>query len=209
MTNPQSQKVLDSAYWAERYQMQKLGWDIGYANEAMFSYVLARPKQMRILIPGAGRAWELEQLHRLGYEQVWAIDYAPEARASFLERVPDFPADRYLLGDFFEHWGEYDHILEQTFFCALDPRLRPEYPKHMARLLSPGGVLSGLLFDFPLDENGPPFGGSREEYLALFQTPPQVWSEVSVEPAQRGIPQRLGREFEFRLVRSEQSAKES
>ncbi len=182
--------------------MQMLGWDMGYANEALLSGVLNRSKELRILIPGAGSAWEVERLHQLGFEQVWALDFAAEAREAFLSRVPDFPPERYLIGDFFDHRGEYDHILEQTFFCALDPRFRLDYPRQMARLLASGGVLSGLLFDFPLDENGPPFGGSRLEYLSMFEQNPDDWAEVQIESCLASIPQRLGKEFEFRAIRS-------
>jgi hypothetical protein len=38
----------------------------------------------------------------------------------------------------------------------------------MASLLNPKGKLVGLLFDFPLTTEGPPFGGSTSEYLNLF-----------------------------------------
>lgn len=38
----------------------------------------------------------------------------------------------------------------------------------MASLLNPKGKLAGLLFDFPLTNEGPPFGGSKTEYINLF-----------------------------------------
>ena len=38
----------------------------------------------------------------------------------------------------------------------------------MASLLNPKGKLAGLLFDFPLTNEGPPFGGSKTEYTNLF-----------------------------------------
>ncbi|MDX1327998.1 MAG: SAM-dependent methyltransferase, partial [Arenibacter sp.] len=64
--------------------------------------------------------------------------------------------------------SDFDLILEQTFFCALDPDLRPQYVHKMKQLLKPTGKLVGLLFTFPLTESGPPYGGSPEEYKALF-----------------------------------------
>jgi len=39
----------------------------------------------------------------------------------------------------------------------------------MKELLNPKGKLIGLLFQFPLTEVGPPFGGSKEEYNSLFE----------------------------------------
>ena len=60
-------------------------------------------------------------------------------------------------------------LLEQTFFCALNPSLRKDYVLKMNDLLNANGKLSGLLFDFELTENGPPFGGDKETYYKLFK----------------------------------------
>jgi len=38
----------------------------------------------------------------------------------------------------------------------------------MYDLLKVGGKLVGVLFDFPLTSDGPPFGGSLGEYLSAF-----------------------------------------
>ena len=72
-----------------------------------------------------------------------------------------------ITGDFFEHKGQYDLILEQTFFCAIDPALRSCYVTKMHELLKPSGKLVGVLFNRSFD-GGPPFGGSKEEYEQLF-----------------------------------------
>ena len=89
---------------------------------------LAVARQPRILIPGAGRAYEAEYLHQLGFRQVFVADLAPEPlagasspRARLSRRTP-------LLADFFAlpNAEPFDLIVEQTFFCALDPaRARP------------------------------------------------------------------------------------
>jgi len=67
-----------------------------------------------------------------------------------------------LLGDFFNHKGEYDLIIEQTFFCALPPTMRQKYVWKMHELLAKDGILAGLLFNRKF-EVSPPFGGSQEE----------------------------------------------
>jgi len=193
--------TLDGTYWRQRYQMNTLGWDIGYANSALLAPLELLDRSTRILVPGAGRAWEVERLFGWGFADVFALDVAPEARDAFLKRVPEFPEEQYLIGDFFDHIGTYDRIVEQTFFCALRPELRRDYGIKMGELLSSGGILSGLLFDFPLDGHGPPFGGSQEEYRELFAAQPEVWAGFLVEKATEGIPQRLGREFRFEARR--------
>jgi thiopurine S-methyltransferase len=97
--------------------------------------------------------------------------------------------------DFFEHEGQYDLILEHTFFCALDPAYRQRYVSQMAALLKPGGKLVGLLFDFPLTEKGPPFGGSDDEYLALFRE--YLLPLRHLARCQNSVPDRAGKELFF------------
>jgi methyl halide transferase len=69
--------------------------------------------------------------------------------------------------DFFDLQGSFDLIVEQTFFCALDPSLRTRYVQKCRELLAPEGKLAGLLFDREF-KGGPPFGGSALEYRELF-----------------------------------------
>jgi SAM-dependent methyltransferase len=96
--------------------------------------------------------------------------------------------------DFFDHQDSYDLILEQTFFCALSPSLRNDYVTHMHRLLKSGGKLVGLLFQFPLTESGPPFGGSATEYLDRFEP---LFSIQTLETCYNSIPPRQGNELFF------------
>lgn len=73
-----------------------------------------------------------------------------------------------ILGNFFDLDNEYDLIIEQTFFCALDPDKREAYVDKMKLLLAPNGKIAGLLFNKIFDQQGPPFGGNKEIYLLLF-----------------------------------------
>jgi hypothetical protein len=88
--------------------------------------------------------------------------------------------------------------LEQTFFCALEPSLREEYVNKMVQLLKPGGKLVGLLFNIPLNNDKPPFGGNREEYLALFK---EKFKIETLETAYNSIPQRAENELFIKLLR--------
>ena len=158
----------DPNYWRERYRSRQTGWDLGAANAGLLAAatVYFRPED-RILIPGAGRGYEAEALWRRGYRDVFVCDWAEEAFVT-LRRSPSLPApDRLIVGDFFALTGTYDGLLEQTFFCAIDPARRREYVVQCARLLQPEGRWVGVLFDRPF-EGGPPFGGTRAEYRALF-----------------------------------------
>ena len=187
----------DTAYWQGRYAAGRDGWDVRAATPPLRAYFdqLAVAPQPRILIPGAGRAYEAEYLHRLGFEQVFVVDIAPEALQALAARVPDFPAAHLLLANFFAlpNAQPFDLIVEQTFFCALNPALRPAYARQCAALLRPGGTLMGLLFntDFgPVQE--PPFGGSKEEYREYFAP---YFTFRHFETATNSLLPRQGREL--------------
>ena len=184
-------------YWEGRYRDQNTGWDLGAVTPPVREYVdQLAPGDLKILVPGAGRGFEAEYLYRQGFHDLIVLDIAPYPLQRLRERLPaDFPPDRLVEMDFFDfQGGPFDLILEHTFFCALPPVLRPGYVEKMHSLLLPGGKLAGLLFDFPLTEKGPPYGGSREEYLDLFSP----WFEIRIlERSRNSIPPRAGTELFF------------
>ena len=189
--------MLNKAYWQGRYQAHNTGWDLGGVSPPIAAYAdqLER-KDLRILIPGAGHGYEAEYLWQQGHRDLTVLDIAPLPLSRLRERLPgDFPEDRLVEGDFFRfQGGPFDLVLEHTFFCALPPSLRPKYVQKMAALLRPGGTLAGLLFDFPLTEEGPPFGGSQAEYTALFR---DHFDLRLLKRARNSIPPRAGRELFF------------
>ncbi len=163
------EELLDAKYWEDRYRGNQLGWDIGYPSTPLKEYIdQIAARNTKILIPGAGNAYEAEYLHNQGFKNIWVIDLAPSALENIKKRVPNFPEDQLIEGNFFDHQEQYDLILEQTFFCALHPELRQQYAQHMNELLNPTGKLVGVLFDDPLNTEHPPYGGNREEYLRWF-----------------------------------------
>ena len=98
-----------------------------------------------------------------------------------------------ICADFFELRGEYDLILEQTFFCALDPTLREDYIKKMTELLSEDGKLVGLLFNTDF-KSSPPFGGNLSEYQEQFA---EYFEIIKMEPCYNSIAPRSGNELFF------------
>ena len=64
----------------------------------------------------------------------------------------------------------------------------------MASLLKDNGHLLGLLFDFPLTEKGPPFGGSEEQYKQIFSTHFDI---IEMDRAFNSIEPRQGNELFF------------
>jgi hypothetical protein len=180
-------------YWEDKYQNDKIGWNIGYPSTPIKTYIdQLTDKNIKILIPGAGNAYEAEYLHKNGFTNVWVLDLAKSPLENLKKRVPDFPQEHLLQGDFFKHNTPYDLIFEQTFFCALDPVLRDSYVAKMASLLKSKGKLVGLLFDFELTAQGPPFGGSVAEYQKRFS---KHFKIKVLESAHNSIKPRSGREL--------------
>ncbi len=183
---------MEKEFWDNRWLEQQTGWDIGYPSPAIeFYFKLISNLEVKILIPGCGNAYEAEFLFQSGFKNVWLIDISEHAINSFKERVPDFPENQIICGDFFELKDSFDFIIEQTFFCAIHPSNRDRYCNKMAELLKTNGKLVGLLFDFPL-QDGPPFGGDLKEYLLRFES---VFKNVSFEKCLNSIGPRQGREF--------------
>lgn len=160
---------LDKEYWTNRYLNNDIGWDIGNISTPLKEYFnTLADKTISILIPGAGNAYEVEYLFNNGFSNVFLLDISEEPINAFKQRMPDFPAKNLICTDFFEHQGNYDLIIEQTFFCALNPNFRENYVKKMASLLKPNGKLVGLLFNITFNADTPPYGGNEKEYLQLF-----------------------------------------
>lgn len=163
-------KILSKDWWNKRYKTGDTGWDIGYVSTPIKEYIDKLPdKSLYILIPGCGNSYEAEYLYRNGFKNTYLIDLSPLSLDNFKKRVPDFPKTQLICGDFFKHKGQYDLIIEQTFFCAIDPILRKRYAKKIHILLKSRGRLVGLLFNSELNTDHPPFGGSREEYIPYFE----------------------------------------
>lgn len=185
--------ALDATYWDKRYSNKETGWDAGSITTPLKDYFdQLKDKSVSILVPGAGNSYEAEYLFNAGFKNVFVLDYASEPLENFAKRNPSFPKEQLIKEDFFEHKGQYDLIIEQTFFCALEPQLRPQYAKHMHELLKPGGKLVGVLFNDTLNKDVPPFGGNKEEYVNYFE--PYFRFNV-FETAYNSIKPRAGREL--------------
>lgn len=187
--------MINQAYWEDRYQANQTGWDAGSITTPLKEYIdQLDNKNLKILIPGAGNGHEFDYLIQSGFTDVTVLDFAAQPLAHIKTRHPQIDAARLRQEDFFKHQGQYDLILEQTFFCALDPQLRPQYVQHMKSLLKAEAKLAGLLFDFPLTQDGPPFGGDRDMYTRLFHP---YFNIKILAPSFNSIKPRRGKELFF------------
>lgn len=185
----------NKAYWEHKYENQKTGWDIGYISTPLKLYIdQLTNKNLQILIPGAGNSYEIEYLHKKGFTNLTVLDIAEQPLLNIKNRIPNFPSECLIQQDFFNHSKTYDLILEQTFFCALDPNLRKNYASKMNECLNKDGKIAGLLFNFELTQDGPPFGGDKETYIHLFKN---IFKINTLEECYNSIKPRLGRELFF------------
>jgi methyl halide transferase len=188
----------ENDYWSKRYETALTGWDLGAPSKPLETYInQLTNKDLRILIPGAGNAYEAEYLWKRGFKNVFILDISLIPLQNVKERLPDFPDNQLVHGNFFEHVGQYDLVLEQTFFCSFPPTTshRELYAKAMSNLLTTNGKLVGLWFDIPLVEGNMekrPFGGSKSEYLTYLSP---YFHAKTFETCHNSIKPRAGQEL--------------
>jgi len=161
------------AEWAQRYATRDTPWDLGGAHPEIAARIAAglapaAGTPALAWVPGCGRGHDALALARAGW-RVTAQDFA-DGTGGELARQLEQLGGRFELADALEHAprARYDLILEHTFFCALDPRLRERWGAAIERSLAPAGLVCALVFPVGkrLDEGGPPYGCSTQDLLA-------------------------------------------
>ena len=185
---------LDQTYWDNQYQANAIGWDLGQISPPIKTYIdTIENKDAKILIPGCGNTYEAEYIIQQGFTNVTVIDIAPTLVENLKKKFANNNNITVVLGDFFDHQGNYDFIIEQTFFCALPPTMRQKYVWKMHQLLKDDGKLIGLLFNREF-EVSPPFGGSLAVYEQLFY---EAFIFNTISLAVNSIPSRANTELFF------------
>ena len=195
------QHNLSGSYWDNRYEDKNTGWDVGDISTPLKNYIdQLTNKDIAILVPGCGNAYEADYLLKQGFTNITLIDISPVLISGIQKKFAAFTGHqlRVIWDDFFNLQESFDLILEQTFFCALDPALRKKYAAKMFELLKPGGKLAGVLFNRNF-EGGPPFGGNKNEYEKLFQNKFEI---KAMEDCYNSIGPRNGSELFINLVKN-------
>lgn len=191
----------DVEYWNNLFKNNKLGWDIGYASPALTEYFdQIENKDIRILIPGAGNAYEAEYLYKNGLKNTFILDFSKEAINSFSQRADFYPKQNIFIQDFFEHNQKYDLIVEQTFFTSFHPSKREKFAKKIADLLNDKGKYVGLFFTHEFHKDLPPFGATKDIYNEFFL---KYFDYKTFEIANNSIKPRKWREYFFIMQKKE------
>lgn len=195
MTFNHKKAALNKDFWDTKYAQNKTGWDIGEISTPLKTYIdQISNKNQQILIPGAGNGHEVEYLYTKGFKNISVVDISKQPLSNLKNRLPKANNINFIHSDFFDVNLKFHLIIEQTFFCALHPSERESYVAKMYDLLNMNGKIAGLLFDFELTNEGPPFGGSIIEYIQLFYG---KFSIKILEKCYNSIKQRQGKELFF------------
>jgi len=190
---------LSADFWEERYRKGETGWDMGVVSPPLKAYIdQLETREISILIPGCGNAYEALYLAQNGFRDVTVVDIAAAPLGNLQRQLgPGLVRSlRLLHANFFAIRGRYDLMLEQTFFCAIDPKLRKRYVQKASELLAPDGVLAGVLFASHFAGEGPPFGGTEQEYRPLFA---ERFALDTFAPCYNSHPKRMGNELFIRM----------
>ena len=194
----------DPEYWSSRYLNNETGWDMHQVSPPLKSYIdTLKNKDLKILIPGCGNAYEAEYLLSKGFNRVTIIDFSSVVTQKLKEKYKEKPIN-IVNENFFDHKRQYDLILEQTFFCALQPSFRGDYVKHCYELLKDSGKIVGVFFNKNFSSVEPSFIASDDEYKKLFQP---LFKFLKFEPCNNSIAPRMGNELFFEFEKKSHTSK--
>ena len=185
---------MSEQYWEARYQTKDMPWEKGAPSPGLVDFLDAHPDLARgtVCVPGCGTGHDTREWAKAGFS-AFGFDIAPSAiqlsdektKAAGLKAAFQ-PAD--FLRD--EPPQLFDWLFEHTLFCAIDPKERDDYVKAVLRWLKPNGQLLAVHYLIP-DEDGPPFGTTRDEVWKRFS--PHF--ELLNEWVPRSYPNRTGLEL--------------
>ncbi|OQE24277.1 hypothetical protein PENSTE_c007G02202 [Penicillium steckii] len=150
----------------------------------------------KALVPGCGRGVDVLLLASFGFD-AYGLEYSATAVEACKKeqaenhswyRVRDQSIGQgnvtFIQGDFFDDaWLQkigvalngFDIIYDYTFFCALDPSMRPKWALRHTQLLSPSPAGNLICLEFPRHKDpkaaGPPYPSSSEAYMEHLSHP--------------------------------------
>jgi len=162
---------MSQEYWENRYQTADMPWEKGEASPGLIDFLEANPgvARGRVCVPGCGTGHDVRAWAKAGFQAV-GLDLAPSAIRLCREKTAAAGLTaEFELANFLKDSPKvpFDWVFEHTLFCAIQPNEREEYVGALKRWLEPGGYYLAVNYMLP-DEDGPPFGTTREELWARF-----------------------------------------
>ncbi|MBA4146473.1 MAG: methyltransferase domain-containing protein [Verrucomicrobia bacterium] len=180
--------------WEERYQTGDMPWEKGEPSPGLVDFLAAHPHLSRgtVAVPGCGTGHDVRAWAKAGFEAS-GFDLAPSAIRLADEKTREVGLSaQFQVSDFLADSPPqpFDWLFEHTLFCAIDPSLREKYVESVLRWIKPGGQFLAVHYMIP-DEDGPPFGTTREEILKRFSPDFQLMKDW----VPRSYPNRIGLEW--------------
>lgn len=172
--------------WEQKFRDRETPWERPGLHPALADWdmLLRAQPGARVIVPGCGRAPELVHLASLGLD-VTAADLSETAIAWQTAQLEEHGQSAHLhLGDVLAYRPPQavDFVYEQTFLCAIHPRLREDYETALCEWLKPGGALLALFMQKD-EPGGPPYGCSLAAMRDLFPAARWHWpDEHSFKP---------------------------
>jgi cyclopropane fatty-acyl-phospholipid synthase-like methyltransferase len=181
-------------YWESRYQSSDMPWEKGAPSPGLVDFLAAHPDLPRgtVCVPGCGTGHDAREFARAGFD-TFGFDIAPSAIRLAVEKTKAAGLKaKFQLADFLhgEPLQKFDWLFEHTLFCAIKPQERDDYVRAALRWLKPDGQYLAVNYLIP-DEDGPPFGTTRDELWRRFSP----YFELVGELVPRSYPNRTGLEL--------------
>jgi cyclopropane fatty-acyl-phospholipid synthase-like methyltransferase len=159
-------------------------------------FLAAHPELPRgtVCVPGCGSGHDAREWAKAGFS-AFGYDLAPSAIRLATEKTSAAGLTaKFQLADFLhdDPPERFDWLFEHTLFCAIDPGARDEYVRAVLRWLKPDGQYLAVNYFIP-DEDGPPFGTTREEQWKRFSS----HFDLVKDWVPRSYPNRTGLERMF------------
>jgi SAM-dependent methyltransferase len=166
--------------WDARFKANETPWERPGLHPAIAGWIASGEFQIgeRGIIPGCGRAPELLRLAELGLSMT-GIDLSQTAIAWQIKQHEKSGLTASLLAaDVLDYEPEdrLDFVAEQTFLCAIPPKLRERYEATAHRWLRPGGRFYALFMQ-KNERGGPPYACPLDAMQDLFPASRWVWPD--------------------------------
>jgi SAM-dependent methyltransferase len=166
--------------WDARFRGGQTPWERRGLHPAAADWMTAGflPAGASVVVPGCGRAPEVAAFAAAGLEVI-AADLSPTAIAWQRERLAEAGVRARLIEGDILAWRPdtpVDLVYEQTFLCAIPPRLRESYEQALVQWLKPGGRLLALFMQ-KTERGGPPYGCALPAMRSLFPATRWDWPE--------------------------------
>ncbi|CAA7050536.1 unnamed protein product [Microthlaspi erraticum] len=187
----------NGGHWEKCWEAGDTPWDLGTPTPIIAHLVKTGSlPNGRALVPGCGTGYDVVEMASPD-RYVVGLDLsktAVERSTKLFASSPNAKHFSFLAGDFFtwEPAEKFDLIFDYTFFCAIEPSMRPQWAEKMDKLLNPGGELLTLMCPLNDISGNPPYQSAVADYEKCLI--PLGFEATSIVDNELSVPSRKGNE---------------